>query len=332
MKTKGWILMIAVLVTLAACKGSQEVKNNQSSTSVTVTPKTEKKERDEQGRKLVKVRTAEELLKAIGDSVSIELVADTYNLSDLNDNHSGKYFRWSEYVQQYEQKEGTDKSLIIRNVNNLRIFSAGEKPAHILTNNDKVTVLIFENALNIQLENLKMGHEAFVKNCMGGVLSFMSCNNVIMQKLELYGSGAWGFFALKSQNIILQSSSIYECTHKIFDLEKCTNVVVQSCEMRDNTPDVRGFVSSENSQNVVIQKCHFLNNKVNRPINDPKVAFFDLENTSKFQVADCKFEGNKCYHIQRYKGEPVVFQEVTIDDSKNEFLSKETQKAYWEDK
>lgn len=138
----------------------------------------------------------------------------------------------SPYVQLEEVFDGQE--IIIRDVTNLTLLGDQTK---IITVPRYATVLTFRNCESITLSNLTIGHTPHKGECIGAVLKFEECNNIILNNLELFGCGTYGIELTNTSNVTMNGCHIYECTSgaiRLFssDLEiknttisDCTNLI-----------------------------------------------------------------------------------------------------------
>lgn len=255
----------------------------------------------------VKISSVAELIEQIGSNKTLELEPGSYNLTKVAEAYN-PHIEWVNNHDGYEP--------IISNVNNLSIVGKGN--TQILIEPRYAWVMNFVNCSNLRFSNLIFGHTE-AGYCMGGVLNFESCSNVAIEKCYLYGSGTVGIMANKCDNLSLDECEIYECTYGLaylynsnnirfekttfrntgeFDLVEimsCNSVTFKSCWFTDNyngkflphffTIDANlwnnnGSVTSSSA--IQIEKCTFMNNKVQKFANDE----------SKISLKGNKFKNN----------------------------------------
>ena len=150
----------------------------------------------------VHVSTADEFLAALAPDTEIIVDADLIDFSAASNygKSGGDYYRWDEPFDGPE--------LVIQNLSNLTVRGSGENAT------DKVLscvpryadVLTFENCSNIYVTHITLGHTQEPGSCMGGVLHFQNCQNVLAEDCDLYGCGTMGINGDNSLDI-----QVYNC-------------------------------------------------------------------------------------------------------------------------
>jgi len=132
------------------------------------------------------------------------------------------------------------------------------------------------------MENLTLGHTIEPGNCAGAVLEFNDCREVHLQGLDLYGCGTFGVDADSTEDLILKSCIIRDCSYGIIDLVSCEEVLLEDCTMRDN----RGYTMvSLKDSSALFRTCSFTGNLGDSflPSNDY------VKSQSKADFEDCTF-------------------------------------------
>lgn len=186
---------------------------------------------------VVHVNTVDELLSAIAPNTEIVLDAEFYDLSTAKDYGTGynDYYYWNE--------EFDGPSLVITDVANLTIrsesgdvekctISAVPRYAHVLS---------FRRCSNVTLSGFTAGHTVEPGYCMGGVLFFRDCDNVLVDNCGLYGCGILGVQAELSGLITVKNSDIYECSYGGIQMSEVAGVVIEGCTFRDLGGDSLSF-------------------------------------------------------------------------------------------
>lgn len=177
----------------------------------------------------VTVATADEFLAAIAPDTEILLNAALIDLSEAAGygQTDGEYYYW---------EEGYDgPELRIANVSNLTIRGGGE------THDENViscvpryaNVLTFENCANIHTVGFTAGHTKEPGSCIGGVLCFRNCQDILVEDCGLFGCGTLGVMGESSKNMQIVNSDIYECSTGGVEFTRCDAVNVDGNTFRD---------------------------------------------------------------------------------------------------
>ena len=182
----------------------------------------------------VTVKTADELIDAIGPNKEIVLEAGTYLLSEAtNYGKSGnEYLTWTERYDGYE--------LTLTGVENLTIRGAGLHVTTVETNPRYANVIGMKNCTNVVLENFTAGHTRERGECGGGVIDLRGCRAITMNRLGIFGCGVVGLNADSCSDIILTDSDIYECSSSAAGLYSCQDVIVFGCRIYDIGDELYG--------------------------------------------------------------------------------------------
>lgn len=149
----------------------------------------------EVGKRVVCVFDMEQLIENIAPDTQLLLAPGSYNLSDaltaLYEREGGQFNENHEFVRIDETYDGPE--LVITGVSGLSIASESGLAAdtEIVTDPRYANVLRFENCSDIGIMDLTMGHSD-TGNCVGDVLYFAQCSELILSGLDLYGCGVYG--------------------------------------------------------------------------------------------------------------------------------------------
>lgn len=177
-------------------------------------------------RPVHEVRTAEELIQAIGPDRVIKLTGKDYSLTGVT-RRKLKHVRWRKaHQQQYD--------VMIRNCPNLTIEGSGETRPHVFVSDAYAHVLNFESCAGLSLRRLKLGHHPDPGYCMGGVVSVTDSNNVLIEDCILYGCGTTGLTLRKSHHLTFRKSVIERCTYGILSAEDCDDLRFEQAVFREN--------------------------------------------------------------------------------------------------
>ena len=177
----------------------------------------------------VTVRTPDEFLASIAPNT--EIVVDT-QLIDWSKaagygKTNGAYYRWEDPFD--------GPQLVITGVSNLTIRSAAEDHTeNVLSAVPRYAyVVMFENCSNIHVKGLTVGHTEEPGYCLGGVLGFRNCQDILVEDCGLYGCGTVGVMGMSSRNMQVINSDIYECSVAGAEFTNCDDVNVDGCTIRD---------------------------------------------------------------------------------------------------
>ena len=177
----------------------------------------------------VTVTTVDEFLAAIAPNTEIIVDAELIDLSKATGygKTNGDYYYW---VEEFDGPE-----LFIAEVSNLTIRGSSEDHnMNVISSVPRYSdVLNFFNCSNVMVTGLTAGHTEEPGYCMGGVLSFMNCQDVLVEDCGLFGCGTLGVKAESSKNIQIINNDIYDCTVGGVELNYCDDVNVDGNTFRD---------------------------------------------------------------------------------------------------
>ncbi|WP_027002322.1 right-handed parallel beta-helix repeat-containing protein [Hugenholtzia roseola] len=233
--------------------------------------------------KTVRVRNVAEFVAALQSNTTIEMEYGLYNLSNYNS-------------EAYYDSDYPYSGFHINGLSNLTIRGVGDFPTEIILDADAyATVLAFNNCKNVRLENVEVGHGASTGYCQGAVLRTYKTDGFFVSRSVLYGSGTYGLEGTNSQNITIENSTIRSTTYgalyliecgyvnlnkvtftdngnlDIFSIHDCSNVIFNSCIIKDNTnsnPDTEYHQHSSNKlfqvdgNSVTLNNCLIKFNRV----------------------------------------------------------------------
>ena len=88
-------------------------------------------------------------------------------------------------------------------------------------------VLTFENCANIYVTHITAGHTQEPSQCAGGVLHFISSQDILVEDCDLYGCGTLGVDADNSLNIQVINNLIHDCSPVGIAATDCRNVTME---------------------------------------------------------------------------------------------------------
>lgn len=177
----------------------------------------------------VTVTSADEFLAAIAPDTEIIVSAELIDFSTAAGygTSAGEYYRWNESFDGPE--------LYISGVSNLTVRGNGaDRKATVLSAVPRyANVLNFENCSNILVKDLTAGHTQEPGYCMGGVLFFLNCEDILIENCGLFGCGTLGVNAYSSKNMQIVNNEIYECSVGGVEFTNCDGINVDGNTFRD---------------------------------------------------------------------------------------------------
>lgn len=262
-------------------------------------------------QKVVKVKTSEQFINAIGSNRKIIVEKDLLDMTEtlaklmlpeVDEGATGAIVA----------HEFDGPSLLIANISNLTI--EGKEPdTHIQVTPRYANVLAFAQCENISLKNLKLGHTN-AGDCVGDVVNTTGCASLTIDNCKLYGCGVKGIHSENTQNIIVTNSDIYECSFDGISFEEVKSATFNKCQIFSNTNDM--FIDG-GCDDITFNDCTFRDNRnrlnaVNTPVVFNRCSFGEAEDNGMIDyitLNDCKVAGtlNEYYECQDgeddYEGE-----------------------------
>jgi hypothetical protein len=175
-------------------------------------------------------------------------------------------------------------------------------------------VLNFHHCHSIAIRGLRLGHteEGY---CVGGVLRFESCSNIVLENCDLFGCGTYGLEFVDCEQVDIFNSIIRQCTYGIANFNNISNVKIRNCEFKEN----RCFnaISLTGGIDLAISKSTFSQNSVYY-----EFFKFDKAEAPSFRLDGCTFKDNV---YPRFTNEPRL---VALDG--NEFVREQVGRRGWE--
>ena len=149
------------------------------------------------------------------------------------------------------------RQLTIINLRDVTI--RGERNAAILVEPLYAYVLNFVNCHNITLENLTLGHveEGF---CTGGVVGLTACAEVKINQCDMFGCGAYGIIAEKTDKLYVSQSIIRDCSYGIMEIRGGDVIKFDQCDFIRNKEYTMVYID-ESATDVSFYNCRFAQNK-----------------------------------------------------------------------
>lgn len=186
----------------------------------------------------VTVTTTDEFLAAIAPNTEIIVNAQLIDLSKAAGygETDGDYYYWEDAYD--------GPQLCIAEVSNLTIRGSGDDHnANVISSVPRYSnVLNFHNCSNIMVTGLTAGHTEEPGYCIGGVLFFLNCQDVLVEDCGLFGCGTFGVIGENSKNLQVVHNDIYECSVGGVSFTRCDAVNVDGNTFRDlSGPEFRVY-------------------------------------------------------------------------------------------
>ena len=230
--------------------------------------------------KEIKVSTPEGFIKAIGSNRVIT-VSGIINLSDvLQSNEKSQkaglttISEGSEATQRASRENVFDGyQLVLNQCVNLTI--KGTNGAALIVAPRYAYILSFRNCHEIEINNLTIGHtdEGY---CQGGVLEFNNCQDIQIDRCDLYGCGIEGITATNTTDLDCTKTIIRDCSYSIMTATGCFNLKFTDCDFYRCKE--YGLVNLRNNSNTSFVRCRFSQNKS---------TLFVVENTN-IDLRECE--------------------------------------------
>lgn len=239
-----------------------------------------------EGKRYVRVSTAEQFVRSIGSGKDILVAKNT--VIDLTPvlldadwwhNNSGNY-KW---LPAYESMNLTGKNIVSEEVFDGRQLSivgfkkiniVGEGDSHIVVEPRYSFCLNFVNCEEVTLRNLIIGHTEG-GYCEGGVLGVAGGKNISIYDCDLYGCGTYGLELSDTRDFSMYGSDIHDCTYGIMTLNGVESARFDRCDFYRNKE--YALVEGHNS-GLSFNDCRFY-------ANNPTSILFNVDR--EFELTDC---------------------------------------------
>jgi parallel beta-helix repeat protein len=220
-------------------------------------------------RNVVVVSSVKEFLDSIDDYTTIYLKPGKYNLSSINDyrKRTTEEGIVDNLIQSfddtsYENRDRNSNSqLLIDQVSSLSIIGLGK--VAVTTDQDHASVIEFQNCNNILLQNIESYHNAEEYTCSAPVISFNESKNSKVGNCVLNGSGETGIALYSSKNIVVEHTTMTNCSSEGIYLKDSDNCYFYNCKVvENNTKSDGNIIDSQSSSNIVFKNCVFANNNL----------------------------------------------------------------------
>ena len=228
--------------------------------------------------KQVIVSSAAQFVKEIGSDTRILLKAGKYNLSSIKQTDSNdKKVNW--------QEVSDGKELNISNISNLTIEGPNTGIAELVIDPRYAEIIRFKECDNVNIKNIKAGHTPNTYECDAGVLSFEKCNDILIDRSELYGCGSIGLNLSETKRLNCTNTKINHCSLRAVQLFKCEAIHFSGCKISDHEA-YSNIVFIMNSKDIKFEQCEFSNNK------SFEWGFFEMCQGSDLLIEKCKIVNN----------------------------------------
>ncbi|MBQ4650627.1 MAG: right-handed parallel beta-helix repeat-containing protein [Firmicutes bacterium] len=214
----------------------------------------------------IHVSSTEELFAAIAPGAKIVIEPGYYNMSEFVETFDHESMvTWNQenpYIRLEECFDGND--VFIRNVDGLSIAGGGENfsDTEIVVEPRYAAILSFENCKDIEISNITMGH-TMQSDCSGNVLNFFGCDNVNLDKADLYGCGVIGINAKQNcGDITVTDSIIRDCSYGPIEIAECQGrYEFRNCVFKGSMGG--GYYEKSGSSELCFYDCEFGSEETN---------------------------------------------------------------------
>ncbi len=264
---------VALMIISAACGNGNSNGNAEENKAVEI--------------KTINVKTTREFLEAIGSNRTIVIEQNmtdlTAELTKMVKEGKVKEKGIVEPIQPEENgcisatamEEGY--SLNIVSVENFTIDWADNANGvcSIQVDPSDANVMGFYHCKNVTLKHLGMEHKK-QDGCTGDVVYIFGSNNISLISCSLNGCGVIGVDAVKSKDINVTKTGIFDCSAYGARIKDCENVAFSECSITDI--GVKEF-DLYDSKNISVSKCEFekLDSLVSGNMNAADIAFKDCK-------------------------------------------------------
>jgi hypothetical protein len=254
---------------------------------------------------IIKVKTALEFANAIGSDITIEVIGDIIDISNLPENFK---------KNNCEIGGSSGQELVISNVNNLTIQGIGASQVKLITKPTYGNVLVFEKSSNIKIENIFAGHGPEKGECIGGVFKFIDSKKINIKNSTMDGSGIEGIRAINVTDLIMTNSIITNCTSSILSLFDCRNISFEDCDFKENKN--YNLIRISSSIGVSFLRCKI---KDNFAMPNPDTSgfdvksfcewfnfsysIFDIDESISVKVTECIISNNESCNLSKNKAD-----------------------------
>lgn len=211
-------------------------------------------------RKIVTVKTTEELLNAIAPDTTIYIAPGYYNLSEYIENvWQQEGVDWNDkhpYAQLRDCFDGVE--LVIRNANGLALIGQGatNMDTQIVVEPRYATVFNIEDCTGIALANMSMGHTEY-GDCTGNVLNIKDSYGIRLENMDIFGCGYIGIDVTgDTTGLYVYNSVIRDCSlAPIGIVAEYGQFVFVDCVLKDSF--FGGYFENNGMAELAFYRCTF---------------------------------------------------------------------------
>lgn len=210
-------------------------------------------------RKIVRVKTAAELLRAIAPATIVEIEPGDYEVTEVKpfESHWIKFVTAARGVDAGRQNIGNE--VMIQRVSGLTLRPTDPKnPPRLLARPRFALVFDITDSNRVVLENLILGH-THEGICSAGVVGVTNSTAVTLDRCKLFGCGYEGFIFKDSVNLLVKRCRIYECKGALAEIFACRDVRIEDTSFDHNT-DIYDGIRIRRSHGVVFDRCVITDN------------------------------------------------------------------------
>ena len=252
---------------------------------------------------VITVSNGEEFIAAIGSERIIKLEPGEYNLSELPPEKT-EHVTWEEIENGY--------SMVIKDVNDLKIVGKGDKQVRIIVNHIWVTVLTLRNVEHVDLINLELGHVPVADSCFAGVLSIEQSSHILIDNSIFFGCGTEGLTLESVNDLVFKDSVIKECSQGIMGIYNSHDLLFQKSKFYNND----GFFGCDfyDCYDVLFKYCEWENNIAGQDWCEGS-CLFRAESCFDMMVDEGTVKNNVFHFLSLPEG-TVEFKNTEVENNK----------------
>lgn len=261
----------------------------------------------------IEVASMREFITALGSDRTIVMKPGVYVWRD------GDVLGYSDGAESYDGLSEHLRDGTIHDVDNLTIAGLGEG-ARILQPDAYDHVLAFHNVRGLTLYNLVLGHHADRGWCAGGVVRIIGGRDIVIDGLEMFGSGTEGLTLSEVEDVDVGHSVVWGCSEQLSTIFHAKNVRIHDTVFRDNGPDLlRGF--NLGRAQVLMQRVTIRDNHCGEPMSGYGTLFSDgsdypeLPGVTKHGTPKVRVKGPKDVRVTFEDGQIIDNRFSAMSDS-----------------
>jgi hypothetical protein len=183
----------------------------------------------------IEVATVREFVSALGSDRTILMKPGIYVWRDAD------VLGYTDAPESYDDLSEHWRGGTIHDVENLAIVGLGTG-ARILQPDAYDHVIAFHDVAGLTLYNLVLGHHVDRGGCAGGVVRILGGRDIVLDGVEMFGSGTEGLTMQHVENVEVRHSVVWGCSEQLSTIADAQDVRIRDTVFRDNGPDLlRGF-------------------------------------------------------------------------------------------